>query len=97
MYTCVVPPHSDKASTSDGDKIITTVEPAHEDLSQPQSQSMNAEYSSSVNTPIREGVLSAYILVMDFTLVFCFPQSSHFQVVRFHGLVLLEARTSFAW
>ncbi|KAJ4875409.1 Phosphatidylinositol/phosphatidylcholine transfer protein SFH14 [Raphanus sativus] len=55
MYTCVVPPHSDKASTSDGDKIITTVEPAHEDLSQPQSQSMNAEYSSSVNTPIREG------------------------------------------
>ncbi|KAJ0266989.1 Phosphatidylinositol/phosphatidylcholine transfer protein SFH14 [Hirschfeldia incana] len=58
MYTCVVPPHSDKASTSDGDKIITTVEsvePAQGDLSQTQSPNMNTEYSSSVNTPIREG------------------------------------------
>lgn len=58
IYTCVVPPHSDKASTSDGDKIITTVEsvePGQGDLSQPQSPSMNTEYSSSVNTPIREG------------------------------------------
>ncbi|KAL0734865.1 hypothetical protein Bca4012_011075 [Brassica carinata] len=59
MYTCLVPPHSDKASTSDGDKIITTVEsvePAQGELSQPlQSPDMNTEYSSSVNTPRREG------------------------------------------
>ncbi|CAH8392230.1 unnamed protein product [Eruca vesicaria subsp. sativa] len=58
MYTCLVPPHSDEASTSDGDKFITTVEsvePAQGDLSQPQSPDMNTEYSSSVNTPRREG------------------------------------------
>ncbi|KAF8099122.1 hypothetical protein N665_0251s0045 [Sinapis alba] len=58
VYTCLVPPHSDKASTSDGDKIITTVESvesAQGDLSQPQSPNMNTEYSSFVNTPRREG------------------------------------------
>ncbi|WZZ21318.1 hypothetical protein YC2023_122705 [Brassica napus] len=58
MHTCFVPPHSDKASTSDGDKIITTVEsiePAQGELSQPQSLNTDTESSSSATTSRREG------------------------------------------
>lgn len=59
MHTCFVSPHSDKASTSDGDKIITTVEsiePAQEEPSQPQSLNTDTESSSSAPTSRREGV-----------------------------------------
>ncbi|CAN7032046.1 unnamed protein product, partial [Brassica oleracea var. botrytis] len=58
MHTCFVSPHSDKASTSDGDKIITTVEsiePAQEEPSQPQSLNTDTESSSSAPTSRREG------------------------------------------
>ncbi|XP_009120130.1 phosphatidylinositol/phosphatidylcholine transfer protein SFH14 isoform X1 [Brassica rapa] len=58
MHTCFVSPHSDKASTSDGDKIITTVEsiePAQGELSQPQSLNTDTESSSSATTSRREG------------------------------------------
>ncbi|XP_013612612.1 PREDICTED: phosphatidylinositol/phosphatidylcholine transfer protein SFH14 [Brassica oleracea var. oleracea] len=58
MHTCFVSPHSDKASTSDGDKIITTIEsiePAQEELSQPQSLNTDTESSSSAPTSRREG------------------------------------------
>ncbi|CAH8279841.1 unnamed protein product [Arabidopsis lyrata] len=52
MYTCLVPPLSDKASTSDGDKIITTVE----SIEPAQSHLLNADTENSfANTTIREG------------------------------------------
>ncbi|KAG7538120.1 CRAL-TRIO lipid binding domain [Arabidopsis suecica] len=52
MYTCLVPPLSDKASTSDGDKFITTVE----SIETAQSQLLNADTENSfANTSIRGG------------------------------------------
>ncbi|XP_019087916.1 PREDICTED: phosphatidylinositol/phosphatidylcholine transfer protein SFH14-like isoform X2 [Camelina sativa] len=58
IYTCLVPPLSDKASTSDGDKFITTVEsiePAQGERSQTQIHNTNNENSSFANSSRREG------------------------------------------
>ncbi|XP_023642804.1 phosphatidylinositol/phosphatidylcholine transfer protein SFH14 isoform X2 [Capsella rubella] len=58
MYTRLGPPLSDKASTSDGDKFITTVESvelAQGERSQTQSLNTNDDNSSSANSSRREG------------------------------------------
>ncbi|KFK27197.1 hypothetical protein AALP_AA8G348100 [Arabis alpina] len=58
MSTSLVPPLSDKVSTSDGDKFITTVEslePAQGEWSQAQLRNTNTENSSSTNISRREG------------------------------------------
>nr|BAE98820.1 hypothetical protein [Arabidopsis thaliana] len=52
MHTCIVPPLSDKASTSDGDKFITTVE----SIESAQSQLLDADTENTfANTSVREG------------------------------------------
>jgi hypothetical protein len=108
MHTCIVPPLSDKASTSDGDKFITTVE----SIESAQSQLLDADTENTfANTSVREGVSFLHALLHSFVNVlfhmdcnrYCIFKMiiNTFQVVRFYGLVLLErkstARTSFTW
>ncbi|CAN8252974.1 unnamed protein product [Cochlearia groenlandica] len=58
MYTCLVNSHSDKASSSESDKFITTVvstEPGLEEWSQAQLHNTNTGTSSSAHTSRGEG------------------------------------------